>query len=59
MTKTEQTLLALIKYMVNGTETFKLDDNINWEQLIRLSNLQGISILIIDGLQQYLSAHPE
>lgn len=59
MTKTEQTLLALIKYMVNGTETFKLDDNINCEQLIRLSNLQGISILIIDGLQQYLSAHPE
>lgn len=53
----ESTLLTVVRYAVNGAVT-QWGNQIDWQALKVLSVKQGIPILLIDGLQQYLSACP-
>lgn len=57
MKPSDSILLVLIKYVVNGK---KLSLNhASWLELFKQSNQQSISALALDGLQMYLTAHPE
>lgn len=58
MNHTEKTLLTVVRYAVNGVVT-QWDTPVDWQALKTLSVKQGIPILLIDGLQHYLSACPD
>ena len=60
MTQTDNTLLSLVKCAVRGhfVEN-QLDNNMDWNSVFALANQQAIPVLLVDGLQMYLSKHPE
>lgn len=60
MTRTDKTLLSLVKCAVRGhcDETL-FDNGIDWISVFMSANLQAIPVLVADGLQMYLSTHPE
>ena len=60
MTQIDRILLSLIKCTVRGhCVENQLDDSIAWNSVFTLANQQAIPVLIADGLQTYLSVHPE
>ena len=60
MTQTDRTFLYLIRCAVreNHDEDISLSQ-ICWHAIIQLSKAQAITPLVIDGLQNYLFAHPD
>ena len=60
MTRTDKTLLSLVRCAVHGycDETL-FDNGIDWNSVFMSANQQAIPVLVADGLQVYLSAHPE
>ena len=59
MTNSDKKLLALVKSVVSG---FSDELNISYKDLteiIAMSNTQAIPSLVVDGLQTFLSTHPE
>lgn len=60
MTQIDRILLSLIKCAVRGyCVENQLDNSIAWNSVFALANQQAIPVLIADGLQAYLSVHPE
>ena len=60
MKETDSILLALVRYAVNKSSAQNINwDNVIWQDLFWQSNQQAIPVLVADGLQVYLSAHPE
>lgn len=60
MTQTDNTLLSLVQCAVRGhCDENQLDNSIEWNSMFALANQQAIPVLLADGLQVYLSAHPE
>lgn len=60
MTQTDNTLLSLVQCIVCGhCDENQLDNNIDWNCVFALANQQAIPVLIADGLQTYLTAHPD
>lgn len=59
MTNSDKTLLDLIKSAVSGHNEGLSINNIDWKDIIAVSNMQAIPSLVVDGLQKYISAHHE
>ena len=60
MTQTDNTLLSLVRCAVRGhCDDTLFENNTDWNSVQALANQQAIPVLVADGLQVYLSAHPE
>lgn len=60
LSSVDKGLVSMIRCAVRGLcYENQLDYSIDWNSLFALANQQAISVLIADGLQVYLSAHPE
>ena len=60
MTQTDNTLLSLVRCAVRGhCDDILFEDSTDWNSVLALANQQAIPVLLADGLQVYLSAHPE
>lgn len=60
LSSVDKGLISMIRCAVRGhCYENQLDNSIDWNSLFALANQQAISVLIADGLQVYLSAHPE
>lgn len=59
MSFSDKTFLSLLRYAVNKDYDENIEfRGIDWNELRTLANSQGVSALLIDGLQNYLSKHP-
>lgn len=53
-------LLALVRLAVNEHSSAPLAVNdCSWSELSKQAQAQGVSVLVIDGLQRYLTSHPD
>ena len=62
MTETHKRLLFLLRTAISEqTEEADVDSlsGTNWTELAAASTAQAVPILVLDGLQRYLSAHPD
>ena len=60
MTQTDNTLLSLVRSAVLGhCDEAQLDNRIDWSSVQAMANQQGIPVLVADGLQIYLTIHPD
>lgn len=60
MVKADETLLQLLQCAVSGQckKTILLD-GADWSSVVAQSNRQAVAAIAIDGLQKYLSVHPD
>lgn len=59
MIQTTDALLSLVRCAVRGhCDGIQSDNSIDWKSVFALANLQAIPVLVADGLQIYLTAHP-
>ena len=59
LNQSDNLFLSLVRCAVSG----KCDDSSafsgkDWARIIKTSNMQGVSALVIDGLQVYLKSNP-
>lgn len=61
MSNKDKLLLSLVRYAVDKDcdEDIDFGEVDNWEALISLSQSQALSALVIDGLQAFLTKHPD
>lgn len=57
MSDADEVLLSLVKYAVDEGCDAEIDLKIPWEDIISMSQLQASSVLVVDGLQAYLTKH--
>lgn len=55
----DNTLLQLVAFAVSDSNILLLDDHVVWNIIMNASICQGVSSLVIDGLQRYLSLHAD
>lgn len=60
MTQTDEILLSLVRCANSGkrNESLSIKDE-DWTSIIELPNQQAIPILVIDGLQSFISSYSE
>lgn len=60
MTQTDNALLSLVRFAVCGhCDAPQFDSRTDMNSVFALASQQAIPVLLADGLQMYLSAHPE
>lgn len=59
MNQSDNLFLLLVRCTVSGysPDSFAFSGK-NWMGIIKISNMQGVSALVIDGLQVYLKSNP-
>lgn len=60
MNLSDNILLSLVRHAINkGCDGIINFNGADWNNIVSLSQSQGVSALVVDGLQNYLSMHPD